>query len=81
MTVIPFDERPSSQTSPAAQSESPDGRPHQDDRKERAVIELLEHGVLSHAIRPTWGIQGPDDVGHSPGLAVSVLCLTPWEGY
>jgi hypothetical protein len=50
MTVVPFDERPSSQTSPSAQSESPDGRPHQDDRKERAVIELLEHGVLSHAI-------------------------------
>jgi hypothetical protein len=50
MTVIPFDERPSFQTSPAAQLESPDGGPHQDDRKERAVIELLEHGVLSHAI-------------------------------
>lgn len=50
MTVVPFDERPSSYTSPAAQSESPDGRPHQDDRKARAVIELLEHGVLSHAI-------------------------------
>jgi hypothetical protein len=50
MTVIPFDERPSFQTSPAAQSESPDGRPPQDDQKERAVIELLEHGVLSHAI-------------------------------
>jgi hypothetical protein len=50
MTVVPFDERPSSQRSPAAQSESPDGRPYQDDRNERAVIELLEHGVLSHAI-------------------------------
>ncbi len=50
MTVVPFDERPSPQTSPAAQLESPDGWPHQDDRKERAVIELLEHGVLSHAI-------------------------------
>ena len=50
MTVIPFDERPSFQTSPAAQLESPDGGPHRDDRKERAVIELLEHGVLSHAI-------------------------------
>jgi hypothetical protein len=50
MTVTPFDERSSSQTSPGGQSESPDGRPHQDDRKERAVIELLEHGVLSHAI-------------------------------
>jgi hypothetical protein len=50
MTVVPFDERPSSQRSPAAQLESPDGRLYQDDRKERAVIELLEHGVLSHAI-------------------------------
>jgi hypothetical protein len=50
MTVVPFDERPSSQTSLAAQLEAPDGRPYQDDRKERAVIELLEHGVLSHAI-------------------------------
>jgi hypothetical protein len=50
MTVAPFDERPAFQTSPAAQLESPDWRPHWDDRKERAVIELLEHGVLSHAI-------------------------------
>jgi len=50
MTVAPFDEHHSSQISPAAQSESPNGRPHRDDRKERAVIELLEHGVLSHAI-------------------------------
>jgi hypothetical protein len=33
-----------------AQSESPEWRPHGDDRRERAVIELLEHGVLSHAI-------------------------------
>lgn len=50
MTVAPFDERPSFQTSPAAQSESPEWRPHWDDRKGRAVIELLEHGVLSHAL-------------------------------
>jgi len=53
MTVVPFDERPSSQRSPAAQAESPDERPHQDDLKERSVIELLEHGVLSHANRST----------------------------
>jgi hypothetical protein len=49
MTVRPFDERPSSQTLAATQAESPDGS-HRDDRKERAVIELLEHGVLSHAM-------------------------------
>jgi hypothetical protein len=48
MTVMPFDERPSSPSSRATQPTLPDGRPHGDDRKERAVAQLLEHGMLSH---------------------------------
>jgi hypothetical protein len=48
MIVIPSDERPSSRSSLAAWSASSDGRPHDDDRQERAVVQLLEHGVLSH---------------------------------
>ena len=48
MTVTPFDEPPSSQSSLAPRPELPDGRLHGDDRKERAVAQLLEHGVLSH---------------------------------
>lgn len=52
MTVIPFDERPSSRSSLAAWPETPGGQPPADDRKEQAVAELLEHGVLSHAFGP-----------------------------
>jgi hypothetical protein len=48
MTVMPFDGRPSSQSSLASQPKLPDGRPHGDDSKERAVAQLVEHGVLSH---------------------------------
>ena len=48
MTVIPFDERPPSQPSLAASPELPEGRPPHDDRKARAVAQLVEHGVLSH---------------------------------
>jgi hypothetical protein len=52
MTVIPSDERPSSRSSLAAWPTSSDGRPHGDDRKERAVAQLLERGVLSHVFGP-----------------------------
>jgi hypothetical protein len=48
MTVIPSDERPSSQLSLAARPELPEGRPPHDDRKARAIAQLVEHGVLSH---------------------------------
>ena len=49
MTVTPFNERPSSQSSLAARPELPSGQPHDDDRKEQAVAQLMQHGVLSHA--------------------------------
>jgi hypothetical protein len=48
MTAIPFDEHPSSQPSPAAWSDAPDGQPHNGDNKQRAVAKLLRDGVLSH---------------------------------
>jgi hypothetical protein len=49
MTAIPFDEHPPSEPSPAARLGSPNGRPYHSDSMERAVAELLQHGVLSHA--------------------------------
>jgi hypothetical protein len=49
MTAIPFDERPPSEPSPGARPDSPNGRPHHSDSMERAIAELLRHGVLSHA--------------------------------
>ena len=48
MIVVPFNERPSSHSSLAAQPKLPDSRRHDDNRKERALAQLLEHGVLSH---------------------------------
>jgi hypothetical protein len=71
MTVIPFDERPSSQSSHAVWPKTPGSPPPDDVRKHHAVTELLEHGVLSHAFgqhreykvrttlttRPTWQYQ------------------------
>jgi hypothetical protein len=50
MTTIPFDEPPSSRPSPMA---SPDGSakwPPNGDSQERAVAQLLRHGVLSHTL-------------------------------
>jgi hypothetical protein len=49
MADTPFNERPSSQTSLAARPELPNGQPHDDDRKEQAIAQLVERGVLSHA--------------------------------
>jgi hypothetical protein len=49
MAVTPFNERPSSQSSLAAGPELPNRQPHDDDRKEQAIAQLIEHGVLSHA--------------------------------
>ena len=49
MTVIPFDERSSSRSSLAAWPDAPGGHLPGDDKKQQAVAELLEHGVLSHA--------------------------------
>jgi hypothetical protein len=49
MAVTPYNERPSSQLSLAAGPELPHGQPHDDDRKEQAIAQLVEHGVLSHA--------------------------------
>jgi hypothetical protein len=49
MTVTPFDERSSSQSSLMAYPQTPDGRLPGDDKKEHAVAEILAHGVLSHA--------------------------------
>ena len=49
MTVIPFDERSSSRSSLVAWPDAPGGHLPGDDKKQQAVAELLEHGVLSHA--------------------------------
>ena len=48
MTVTPYHRRPSSQSSLAAWPELPSRQPH-DDRKEQAIAELSQYGVLSHA--------------------------------
>src|SRR5215510_1662102 len=48
MIVVPFDEPPFSQPLLQVRPESADGQPSDDSRKERAVAQLLEHGVLSH---------------------------------
>jgi hypothetical protein len=49
MIVAPFDEAPSSQSLLPVRPESADRQPSDDGRKERAVAQLLERGVLSHA--------------------------------
>jgi hypothetical protein len=49
MTVTPFDERSSSRSSLVAWPDAPGGHLPGDDKKQQAVAELLEHGVLSHA--------------------------------
>src|SRR5215510_4826149 len=48
MIVVPFDEPPFSQPLLQVRPESADGQPSDDSRKERAVAQLIEHGVLSH---------------------------------
>jgi hypothetical protein len=50
MTVTPFNGRPSAQSSLVASPELPSRPPYDDDRKEQAIAQLVEHGVLSHAL-------------------------------
>jgi hypothetical protein len=50
MTVTPFNEPPSSQSSPPAWLGLPSVQPYDDERKEQAIAQILEHGVLSHAL-------------------------------
>src|SRR5918996_2592603 len=50
MIVTPFDERSYSRSFLTAWPDSPGGHPPGDDKKEQAIAQLIEHGVLSHAL-------------------------------